>query len=134
MIKKTLFWLSSIVSILSFAFHGFAADVKDRINEWKAYFDGPTPQAEQLPGKWEKALNPLQKLGILRCFRPDKVVLGIQNYISATMGQRYIEPPPFDLPLSFISSTLSITSPILSFTSLTASTAFSNLSLKFLKC
>ena len=28
MIKKTLFWLSSIVTILSFAFHGFAADVK----------------------------------------------------------------------------------------------------------
>ena len=33
------------------------------------------------------------------------MVLGIQNYISKVMGQKYIEPPPFDLPLSFISST-----------------------------
>ena len=29
------------------------------------------------------------------------MVLGIQNYISKVMGQKYIEPPPFDLPLSF---------------------------------
>ena len=36
MIKKTLFWLSSIVTILSFAFHGFAADVKwDMANEYQ---------------------------------------------------------------------------------------------------
>ena len=36
MIKKTLFWLSSIVTIFSFAFHGFAADVKwDMANEYQ---------------------------------------------------------------------------------------------------
>ena len=85
--------------------NGFDKAVVEHIAEFKAYFDGPTPQNEKLPGKWDESLNPLQKLGVLRCFRPDKVVLGIQNYISKVMGQKYIEPPPFDLPLSFISST-----------------------------
>ena len=86
-------------------YNGFDEAVVEHITEWKAYFDGPTPQNEKLPGKWDGSLNPLQKLGVLRCFRPDKVVLGIQNYISKVMGQKYIEPPPFDLPLSFVSST-----------------------------
>lgn len=86
-------------------YKGFAETVAGDIDAWKAYFDGPTPQNETMPGKWDKALNPLQKLGILRCFRPDKVILGIQSYIASTMGQKYIEPPPFDLPLSFLSST-----------------------------
>ena len=41
--------------------------------------------------------NSFQKLCILRCFRPDVVVPGTMKFIADRMGNRYIEPPPFDL-------------------------------------
>ena len=53
-------------------YNGFDKAVVEHIAEFKAYFDGPTPQNEKLPGKWDESLNPLQKLGVLRCFRPDE--------------------------------------------------------------
>jgi hypothetical protein len=34
---------------------------------------------------------------VLRCIRPDKVLLGCQNYIIEHLDPRFIEPPPFDL-------------------------------------
>ena len=103
---------AEVLSMSSFAaWNNFAIDVKNQLKGWKAYFDCPNPQSESLPGIWNDKLNPLQKLAVLRCFRPDKVVLGIQNYIINIMGQQFIEPPPFDLPLSYVAS--SITSPML---------------------
>jgi dynein heavy chain len=86
---------------------GFAEDFPNHVKEWKSYFDSPVPHTLKFPGEWDTKLNQLQKLGVLRTLRPDKVILGIQDYIAAVMGQRYIEPPPFDLPLSFVSSSIS---------------------------
>ena len=41
-------------------YNGFDKAVVEHITEFKAYFDGPTPQNEKLPGKWDESLNPLQ--------------------------------------------------------------------------
>merc|ERR1711871_13797 len=38
---------------------------------------------------------------VLRCFRPDKMADAIQNFVTEELGSKFIEPPPFDLPLSF---------------------------------
>ena len=52
------------------------------------------------------ALNSFQKMAVLRCLRPDKMTDAVQQYVSEMLGQRFIEPPPFDLPLSFAVSTV----------------------------
>ena len=43
--------------------------------------------------------------------RPDKVVPALQGFVSATLGARFTEPPPFDLAGSYRES--SATSPLL---------------------
>ena len=89
---------------------GFIQDVVANIDEWQKYFDDASPHKFALPGKWNESLGQFQKICVLKCFRPDKVSEAIQDYIVTEMGQQYIEPPPFDLPLSYKSATT--TSPL----------------------
>ena len=51
--------------------------------------------------RWDDKLDPLQKLCVLRCVRPDKVVPSMQQYVTHYIGERFIQPPPFDLNTSF---------------------------------
>lgn len=47
---------------------------------------------ELLPGAWDIELDSFQKLLILRCLRADCLVQGLQDFVSAHLGQRFIEP------------------------------------------
>jgi dynein heavy chain len=86
------------------AFKGLAStfDVKT----WRKVFDSATPEKEPYPEEWEQKLDDLQKMCMLRALRPDKVVESMQLFVTNKIGQRFIEPPPFDLPLSFRPSTV----------------------------
>jgi dynein heavy chain len=52
-------------------------------------------------------MTPFQRLLIIRCIRPDKVSLAIQDFIKVTMGEQYLSPPPFDLAGSHADSSVS---------------------------
>ncbi|CAH8646661.1 unnamed protein product [Heterobilharzia americana] len=82
---------------------GFMESVQESPNQWKALYDDLSPHKFSIPGKFSK-LEGLEKLAVLRCIRPDKVVPGIQDFIVQNMGQRFIEPPTFDLAGSFADS------------------------------
>lgn len=47
---------------------------------------------EPLPGEWDTELDSFQKLLVLRCLRADCLIQGIQDFVSAQLGQRFIEP------------------------------------------
>lgn len=47
---------------------------------------------EPLPGEWDTKLDSFQKLLILRCLRADCLIQGLQDFLSAHLGQRFIEP------------------------------------------
>lgn len=54
------------------------------MREWKAWFSSkrPEPEENQLPGEWEtKCEDPLKKMIVLRCFRPDRVNFAIKKYV-----------------------------------------------------
>ncbi|XP_052779096.1 dynein axonemal heavy chain 3-like isoform X2 [Mya arenaria] len=89
------------------AFKGFMEQFKENISSWKKLYDSPSPQTQPLPEPWESRLTKLQRLIVLRCLRPDKMVSAVQTYIQEEMGRQYIEPPTFDLSLSYEDSNFS---------------------------
>ncbi|KAH8862796.1 Dynein heavy chain 3, axonemal [Schistosoma japonicum] len=82
---------------------GFMNSVQSSSNQWKAMYDDLTPHRFTIQGDFSK-LDGLEKLVVLRCIRPDKVIPGIQDFIVQNLGQQFIEPPTFDLPGSFADS------------------------------
>lgn len=47
---------------------------------------------ESLPTEWETKLDSFQRLLLLRCLRVDHLTHGLQDFVSAQLGQRFIEP------------------------------------------
>ena len=86
------------------AFEGITKSFGGDLSNWQRVFDSPTAHQETLPSPWDTKLSSFQKLLVLRCIRPDKLVPGVQNFVSGRIGQKYIEPPPFDLSKSFMDS------------------------------
>ena len=62
----------------------------------QALFDSGAAHEAPLPPPLA-TLTTFQKLLVLRCLRPDKVVAGIQNFVAEHLGQRFIEAQPLDL-------------------------------------
>ena len=88
-------------------FKGFEASFIKHLKQWNELYDHANPHQLPLPGNdWETKLDPLQKLCILRCLRIDKCVEGIMDYIIEHLGQRFVEPPPFDLGACYSDSNL----------------------------
>lgn len=60
-------------------------------------------QAHEMPlaEPYEGSLTRFQKLLVLRCLRPDRVLAGVRDFVCANLGQRFIEPPSFDLAACF---------------------------------
>ncbi|XP_008290011.1 dynein heavy chain 3, axonemal [Stegastes partitus] len=79
---------------------GFSEHVRDNISKWKNLYDSGKPHKDQLPDQWSKLVG-LDRMVVIRCFRPDKLVPAVQDFIVGNMGQAYIEPPTFDLAGSY---------------------------------
>ena len=73
------------------------------MDAWKKLYDSPNPQSLKYPTPFD-ALSGLDRMVVLRSFRPDKLVPASQDFIVDNMGQSYIEPPTFDLTGSFADS------------------------------
>uniref|UniRef100_A0A2S2ND87 Dynein heavy chain 3, axonemal n=1 Tax=Schizaphis graminum TaxID=13262 RepID=A0A2S2ND87_SCHGA len=69
-------------------------------DEWNIWYDSNNPQDMPIPKPFEN-IDGLEKLVIIKCIRFDKVVPAIQQYVVNSMGQKYVEPPSFDLADSF---------------------------------
>ncbi|XP_068605783.1 dynein axonemal heavy chain 12-like [Brachionichthys hirsutus] len=68
-------------------------------------YDSMEPWNAPLPDPWEERLNDLQKMVVLRCLRPDKMVPAMTKFVTKHMGKRFVQPPTFDLSKSYLDST-----------------------------
>lgn len=90
--------------------NGFYTHVTENIDQWKALYDSARPQDHTYPTPYDTT-DGLNKMIILRCFRPDKIVSAVQKYITKIMTAFFIEPPTFDLAGSYADS--NCTSPLI---------------------
>jgi dynein heavy chain len=84
------------------------ADFAKQKAEWYKVYEHEAPHRQKLPGKWDADLNqdgiPFERLCILRCLRPDRVVPMVTDFVAEQLGPKYIEPPPFNLEECFADS------------------------------
>jgi dynein heavy chain len=86
------------------AFKGLRDHFLSDTEEWQTMYDVTEAHRAPLPEAW-KHLNGFQFLLVLRCIRPDKVMLAVQDYVIAELGKKFVEPPPFDLEACYNDST-----------------------------
>eukprot|EP01063_Lacrimia_lanifica_P030854 TRINITY_DN4987_c0_g4_i2.p1 TRINITY_DN4987_c0_g4~~TRINITY_DN4987_c0_g4_i2.p1 ORF type:complete len:4157 (+),score=1788.38 TRINITY_DN4987_c0_g4_i2:76-12546(+) len=91
----------SFISVTLPAFKDFDDSIVKHLDHYREYFMCQAPHREPLAGDWDDNLNRFQKLIVLRCLRPDKMMQGVQDFVSEHLGEQFIKPPPFDLEKSY---------------------------------
>ena len=89
------------------AFAELPANFEANLNLWQSIFDSTEPHRMEFPVPCHE-VTPLQRLCVLRCLRRDKIELCMQDFIIGFLGQKFIEPPPFDLKASYNDSAVNI--------------------------
>eukprot|EP00756_Hemistasia_phaeocysticola_P025139 Hpha_TRINITY_DN15989_c0_g2::TRINITY_DN15989_c0_g2_i1::g.72379::m.72379/K10408/DNAH; dynein heavy chain, axonemal len=93
------------------AFHGIAGSVEQSPSDWKRWFMHPLADDDRQPednqsewqapvGEWLGSSSPktlLQKMLLVRCMRPDRVVPMVRVFIEENLGSKFVEPPGFSL-------------------------------------
>ncbi|KAK2839526.1 hypothetical protein Q5P01_013266 [Channa striata] len=85
-------------------FKGLRRDMAQLRNEWQTVYDSPNPHQTPFPDKWQEKLSQFQKMLVIRCLRPDKIIPMVQEFVSDTLGRPFIEAPPFNLSEAFFDS------------------------------
>jgi dynein heavy chain len=85
-------------------FKGFREHFEKNLDQWKEFYDNKEPHLAQLPDPYNEKLNQFQKMILIRCICPDKITLAVTEYVKRNLGQKFIEPPPFDLSKSYADS------------------------------
>ncbi|ODM99586.1 Dynein heavy chain 7, axonemal [Orchesella cincta] len=85
-------------------FANFIHDFKGKIEQWKKLYQHAEPHIHHLPIPWHGKLTDFQRMLVIRCLRPDKLVPMINSFVSTNLGDKFVSPPPFDLAKSFLDS------------------------------
>eukprot|EP01059_Diplonema_ambulator_P010461 TRINITY_DN204_c1_g2_i3.p1 TRINITY_DN204_c1_g2~~TRINITY_DN204_c1_g2_i3.p1 ORF type:complete len:3050 (+),score=1214.76 TRINITY_DN204_c1_g2_i3:4746-13895(+) len=104
------------------AFHGIVSSFEQSPSDWKRWYMHPLPDDQRQPedntGEWQGAVGEwlgksatrtmLQKMIIVRCIRPDRVVQMVRNFIEENLDKKFVEPPPFNLTSVYRDSTATL--------------------------
>ncbi|XP_026109897.1 LOW QUALITY PROTEIN: dynein heavy chain 7, axonemal-like [Carassius auratus] len=85
-------------------FKGLRKDLARLREGWKEVYDSKDPHHTAFPSEWQEKLGQFQRMLVIRCLRPDKIVPMVQEFVSENLGQQFIEVPPFNLATAFADS------------------------------
>uniref|UniRef100_A0A8C7PKH0 AAA+ ATPase domain-containing protein n=1 Tax=Oncorhynchus mykiss TaxID=8022 RepID=A0A8C7PKH0_ONCMY len=99
--KKPCHWLPGqgwediirLAELFPAEFGSLPDDVEKNLPEWKTWYDLDGPEQAPFPMKYKDNLTAFQKLLLLRCFRLDRVYRAVTDYVTITMGEKYVQPP-----------------------------------------
>ncbi|GBP05196.1 Dynein heavy chain 1, axonemal [Eumeta japonica] len=75
----------------------FVDNFTEYLRHFRIFYDCRDPHRLPYPKPLDTQLDSFQKLLVLKCIRPDKVVPGMQDYVAMNLGSRFVEPQPADL-------------------------------------
>ncbi|XP_023247279.1 dynein heavy chain 1, axonemal-like [Copidosoma floridanum] len=82
-------------------FQSFVPSFKNLVGKFQLVFEAQQPEKTNLPEPWNGKLDDLEKLIVLKCLRPDKVVNAVQIYVSVHLGAPFVEPQASGLDAMF---------------------------------
>ncbi|XP_056602848.1 dynein axonemal heavy chain 10 isoform X1 [Triplophysa dalaica] len=99
--KKPCTWLpdqgwEDIVRLMELfpnEFGTLADDIEKNLEEWKTWYNLDGPEQAAFPMKYKENLTLFQKLLLIRCFRLDRVYRAVSDYVTLTMGEKFVQPP-----------------------------------------
>ena len=74
-------------------FSGILDQFMKNSEDWKYYYDSPTPQSETLPEPWQSKLDFFQRVILIKCLRLDKMINAIQLFVTQNMDKKFVESP-----------------------------------------
>lgn len=86
-------------------FAGISTAFEQAPRDWFAWYMSPAPERTAPPGEFGVRCDDLMHMALVRAIRPDRVLFAATKFVSAHLGQRYVEPPPFDLAAIYGTST-----------------------------
>jgi dynein heavy chain len=86
------------------AFAGLTGSFLKDSGAWKPLYNSLEPHEESLPGTFDQ-LDLFKKLLLVRSIRPDKLVPAVQDFVTAKMGVKFVQPPLFNLGACYDDST-----------------------------
>jgi len=86
---------------LSPVFKNFLNDFTSNIKKWESIYQHQEPHLQPFPQPWLKTLSEFEKMLVIRCIRPDKIVPMVISFVSTNLGPNFVTPPPFDLAKSY---------------------------------
>ena len=72
---------------------------------WKDWYDLESPETVPIPCGFDAQLQPLEKLPVMRCFRPDRVYNAVKIFVMQILGEKFVQPPVLDYARIYAQST-----------------------------
>lgn len=71
-------------------FRGLDRDIEGSAKRWKKFVESECPEKEKFPQEWKNKTS-LQKLCMMRCFRPDRMTYAVTAFIEEKLHPKYVE-------------------------------------------
>ncbi|XP_055003053.1 dynein axonemal heavy chain 10 [Sorex araneus] len=99
--KKPCAWLADqgwedimlLSQLFADSFGDLPNEIEKNLSVWQEWYDLDSLEQFPFPLDYDTRITPFQKLLILRCFRVDRVYRAVTDYVTATMGEKYVQPP-----------------------------------------
>ena len=84
------------VSAMGEQLEALLADFRGNVGQWKDWYDLESPEIVGIPNGFQEKLSALERLAIMRCFRPDRVYNAVKLFVVEMLGEKFVQPPVLD--------------------------------------